>query len=161
MSNAYDTVDTYTQRSTGLLASQSSDFGSSSWFVRIRSLVKKRFRLFSKRPVSSLDVRKRSDTSDFEAYRPLQPCAPPEHMTVVMVDDARIAMVEHMYRSHIWDLTEELKSSTSGEINKIFLHAIGHLTRTDDTVFNDSYDILEFVRLATFVKKHLYVSENP
>jgi hypothetical protein len=104
-------------------------------------------------------IRRFSELSDISemSYPSLKTCAQPNHPTVVMVDDARIAMVEHMYRSNVWDLPEELKSSTSREITKIFLHAIHHMSQTDPTAFSDSFEILEFVRLATHVKAHLYV----
>jgi hypothetical protein len=128
-------------------ARRQSDFGSN------------RFTVLRERPDSSLMIRRFSELSDISemSYPSLKTCAQPNPPTVVMVDDARIAMVEHMYRSNVWDLPEELKLSTAREITKIFLHAIGHMSQTDPTAFSDSSEILEFVRLATHVKKQLYV----
>ena len=62
-------------------------------------------------------------------------------------------MIVHMYLSADWTtVPDELKASTSHEINMITLYALYHMMEADHDSFGDTEDLKTLVRLTRHIK---------
>lgn len=73
------------------------------------------------------------------------------------VDDARVCMVEEMFRSKVWKIPDEFKALSIPEVNSVFLTALLKMQDQDRNSFcGKSNDTKELGDLAIYVKEYIY-----